>query len=103
MPASEAEKKHGNKVALKLKSIGTVQPNGRYSWTFGYMPLIEGKPDLPLSSLLIPLIQNISALARYSTVEAAKTDIETLLTFIQTLNAHDTPVAPKGEPGAPGS
>lgn len=71
---------------IGLKNMGVIGTDGKARITFGYSGRVEAKPELPLSSLAIPLINDLCRLTNYRDKAHCDEDIATLKTFINGLN-----------------
>lgn len=72
----------GSLPFLTLKEIGELGDNGKAVMRVGYGERLVAKPDLPLSSLAVPVIDELLKVVRYKNKAAADKDLDLLRAYV---------------------
>ena len=74
-----------NKLYVSLREIGHCNEKGRSVMSMGYSGKVIAVPDKPLSSLMASLVKEISSFARWSSNEAATSDLAAFKEYVASM------------------
>lgn len=75
----------GSRLFVQLAAVGECDEKGKTVLSFGFKGKAIADPDKPLT-LVVGLIEEIAALARYSSADAMRSDLAALSAYVAALS-----------------
>lgn len=75
----------GDRMFIHLKSIGEVNAAGKEIMSFGFKGKLIAEPDKPIQMLVIPLLEEIVSITRYTNDEKMAEDLGFLVRYVGSL------------------